>query len=168
MRCTFCNRAESGWRTNLRNEANLGKPWAQFLLGMRCLVEGAPTAESEKWLKRAALGGHPVAFQELSDLYLKGEHVLCDLRLAYAYAKKGRSLHSHLTWRCGINLAEIAEAHFNAGNNIDGTDILREIAKESDFPLPSLKENDIGAISPLLFSDIATRLCSNKEYVFFC
>ena len=129
-RCKFCNALVSKRTVILKHEAQLGKPWAQYILGAHILVN-EPT-ESLCWLRKAARAGNPYAFNEFAKIFLGGKGINRDLRLARSFAEKVRSLHPGIRlWR-NRRLLDIAKAHIDDGEENEANDILLSITRETD------------------------------------
>ena len=129
-RCALCNTLASKHDAILKQEAHLGKPWAQCILAGRLLAD-SPTA-SLYWLRRAASAGHPFAFLILSRIYLDGEKVNRDLQLSRGFAVKARSLCPALGLRCNRRLLNVADAYIESGEKNEADDILLSITRETD------------------------------------
>ena len=129
-RCAFCNALESKQDAILKQEAQLGKTWAQYSLGRR-LLANAPT-DSLYWLRRAASAGHPCAFLELSGMYLEVEKINRDLKLSRDFIHKARSLHPGMGLHCNTRLLVVANAHISDGEEDEANDILLSITRETD------------------------------------
>ena len=126
----FCNALGSKRDVILKQEAQLGKPWAQYILGAHILVN-APT-ESLYWLRKAARAGNPYAFNEFAKIFLGGNGINRDLRLAKSFAEKVRSLHPGIgLWR-NRRLLDIAKAHIDDGEENEANDNLLSITRETD------------------------------------
>ena len=129
-RCTFCNALVSKRDAILKQEAQLGKPWAQFTLSRR-LLANAPT-DSFHWLRKAARAGDPYAFDKCAKIFLGGYGTNRDLRLARSFAQKVRSLHPGLGLLCNRRLLDVAEAYIESGEKNEANNILSGIVRESD------------------------------------
>ena len=129
-RCVFCNALFLKQDAILKQEAQLGRTWAQYSLGRS--LEYRPTPDALHWFRRAANSGHPGAFFELSRMYLGGKLVHRDLQLSAAFAEKARSLHPGMGISCNSILLKIAKAHISDGEEDEAYDILLSMSRETD------------------------------------
>ena len=109
-RCTLCNAVRRDKEKVLRNNANLGKPWAQYQLGFDLQKESA--AQAINWFEKAAARGHPGACFELA-IYLLGKEVPRNLAKAEFYAERLRAIHSKFVPKTNDLLFSIARCHFD-------------------------------------------------------
>eukprot|EP00563_Minutocellus_polymorphus_P012157 CAMPEP_0181065338 /NCGR_PEP_ID=MMETSP1070-20121207/24686_1 /TAXON_ID=265543 /ORGANISM="Minutocellus polymorphus, Strain NH13" /LENGTH=289 /DNA_ID=CAMNT_0023145723 /DNA_START=136 /DNA_END=1005 /DNA_ORIENTATION=+ len=114
-----------------RNNANLGKPWAQYHLG-RGLLSRSEAVESMKreamkWLKMAAAHGHPGACVTLSHRYFYGEEYGRDLAKAEAYAEQAKEIHSAFVPVANKYLYLIASTHLKYSDDAAAEHILSRL-----------------------------------------
>ena len=133
----------------LQQEAQLGKPWAQYIFGRLRLLANAPT-ESFKWLRKAARAGHPYAFYDFAKIFLAGNGINRDLRLAKSFADKARSLHSGMGLLCNMMQLDIAKEYISDGDETEANDVLLSIVQETDE----------SALDAILCSSVGARLAN--------
>ena len=130
-RCEFCNNLVSKRDAILKQEAQLGKPWAQYVLGLS-LFQANETTNSFHWFRKAARAGHPHAFHELSKIFLGGIGIKSNFVLSKHFVDKARSLYSGMGLRCNTVLMEIAIAHISDGKEDEAQAILVSMSRETD------------------------------------
>ena len=131
-RCVFCNALTSKKEAILKQEAHLGKAWAQYMYGLSKRSSLVATEESLHWYRKAASAGNPHAFIELADVLLRGNGINRDLQLSKSFAEKARSLLPNMGLRCNRRLLNIVYAYIKSGKKNEAQEILLSITREAD------------------------------------
>lgn len=122
-RCTFCNADWSKTENMIRNNANLGRPWAQY-----CLAKDLGCSEaSMNWLEKAAANGHPGACLELAFYNVLGKETPQNLARAENYAERARAIHSKFVPETNDLLICIACQHFKGNDDAAAERILSRL-----------------------------------------
>ena len=155
-RCTLCNAqvGDSSKRENMiRNNANLGWPWAQYYLAkdLGCYASGM------KWFEEAASNGHPGACLELAHHHIFGEKIPQNLAKAEIYAKRARAMHSKFVPETNDLLFRIALQHLLRRENVAAERFLSRLiaddrassimAEVGDLLFYSMKRYDLAALA---------------------
>ena len=127
-RCTFCNAQKSKRLLAVKDNAHLGKPWAQYHFGMHC-KEANPSL-SFHFFEKAAAVGHPEACLDLAEAFISGEPLPTvgywdgnryhrwvgpDLQKATRYAQKAKTVYTGFAVEANRYLSWIALEHVNNG-----------------------------------------------------
>ena len=129
FRCIFCNVKVSKRDTAEKNEAHLGKAWAQYQY-----AKTLPKRVATRWFEKSAKQGHPYACLNLAVTFRHEDKGVChrDLELAKSYAEKAKSLYSGFGLRSNRALYDIAQEYAQEQATEDAIVILTDIANETN------------------------------------
>lgn len=129
-RCSFCNVTVSKAFSVEKNEAHLGKPWAQYSYA----YEQVSKEYACWWREKAAKQGHPWACLEMAKSYLGGKDGCSrDLQTAKLYAEKAKALYSGVGLSADRLLLDIAADCIKEQAVERATAILTDITNESNI-----------------------------------
>ena len=111
IRCAMCKAVQSyGSVQPLRDQAHLGRPYAQFEFATEVQIDGYPR-DAIIWREKAAAQGHPHAFICLAASIRNGVCCKRDLALARMYAERAKELHVAYAPLANAELATIAQVY---------------------------------------------------------
>ena len=110
----------------LRDQAHLGRSYAQFEFAIEVKKNGYPR-DAMIWWEKAAAQGHPHAFICLAASIRKGIWCKRDLALARMYAERAKELHVAYAPLANVELATIAQVYLDEGSASIASEIVNSL-----------------------------------------